>query len=166
MSAIFTDHPGGDIFASGADVLVCPVNCVPGVMGAGLALAFARRWPHLVASHRFACSEGFLRPGRVHTVSLKVTRWSGRAYESVGPDAACALFPTKMHWREPSRLEYVTAGLAVVAKKFAERDSIAIPALGCGLGGLDWADVRPLIVEALADLPLRVMLYPPHEVGQ
>jgi len=44
-------------------------------------------------------------------------------------------------------------------------ESIAIPALGCGLGRLAWADVRPLIVEALADLPLRVMLFPPHEVA-
>lgn len=151
MSATFTDHPGGDIFESGADVLVCPVNCVPGVMGAGLALEFAKRWPGLKAVHRLVARRGDIAPGRVYMCGFT------------------ALFPTKRDWHDRSLLGDIKAGLASLAAALPEEHwgakSIAIPALGCGLGGLDWADVRPLIVDALADLPLRVMLYPPHEVA-
>lgn len=160
MSAVFTDYPGGDIFESGADLLVCPVNCVPGVMGAGLALAFARRWPGLRRRHSTLARDGRLTVGLAPIVG------------EVGRDFC--LFPTKRHWRMPSRLDDVALGLDGLRIELANHramprrralDSIAIPALGCGLGGLDWADVRPLIVEALAALPLRVMLYPPHEVA-
>jgi len=151
VTATFTDHPGGDIFASVADVLVCPVNCVPGVMGAGLALAFAKRFPDIKALHRLVTRQGLLAPGLVYMAG------------------SIALFPTKRHWQDASSIADIQAGLASIAaelpaKQWAAR-SIAIPALGCGLGGLRWADVRPLIVEALAALPLRVMLYPPHEVA-
>lgn len=135
MRATFTDHPGGDIFASVADVLVCPVNCVPGVMGAGLALAFAKRFPDIKALHRLVTRQGLLAPGVVYMAG------------------SIALFPTKRHWQDASNIADIQAGLTSLAvdlpaKQWAAR-SIAIPALGCGLGGLRWADVRPLIVEAL-----------------
>jgi len=153
MMATFTDHPGGDIFASGADLLVCPVNCVPGVMGKGLALAFKERFKSLEAAHWMACQTGALRPGVVPAAGRVVGH-------------GVLFFPTKRHWRDPARLEDVQAGMAYMAKRLGPPfRSIAIPALGCGLGGLAWVDVRPLIVEALADLPLRVMLFPPHEVA-
>lgn len=160
--ATFIDAEGS-IFDSGADVLVCPVNCVPGVMGAGLALEFAKRWPHLVSSHRFAVREGFLRPGKVHSVGFKVTVWNGREFVQRGPAGACLFFPTKDRWRNSSRIEYIRDGLACLARKLDPGRSVAIPALGCGLGGLDWRDVRPLIVEALAPLDITVMLYAPKE---
>lgn len=155
--ATFTDHPGGDIFASGADVLVCPVNCV-GAMGKGLALAFKWKWPDVAANYGILCRDGRMALGECAL--------------TFGADGqAVLLFPTKGHWRERSTLEAIAAGLADYARFVGQRypgfvpTSIAIPALGCGLGGLDWRDVRPLIVEALRDLPLRVMLYPPHEVA-
>jgi O-acetyl-ADP-ribose deacetylase (regulator of RNase III) len=75
-------------------------------------------------------------------------------------------FPTKGHWRSKSKLSDIETGLASLREVIRERhiDSIAIPPLGCGNGGLDWSDVRPLIVEALEDLPgVRVMVYPPQE---
>jgi O-acetyl-ADP-ribose deacetylase (regulator of RNase III) len=158
--ATFTDHPGGDIFASGADVLVCPVNCVPGIMGAGLALAFAKRWPGLRRRHATLARDGRLAVGLAPIVGE-----AGRDF---------CLFPSKRHWRLPSTLSDVALGLDGLRIELANHramqrrrplESIAIPALGCGLGRLAWADVRSLIVAALADLPMRVMLFPPHEVA-
>lgn len=152
-AAAFTDHPGGDIFASGADVLVNPVNCF-GVSGKGLALGFKRRFPTAQRVYQTTCREGRLALGCV----VLVDDARGRVL----------LFPTKNHWRDRSAIGAIRVALADMARQarsWPTVGSIAIPALGCGLGGLDWADVRPLIVEALADLPLRVMLYPPHEVA-
>jgi len=73
-------------------------------------------------------------------------------------------FPTKKHWRSPSKLEYVEAGLADLVTKIRELQigSIAIPPLGCGHGGLDWSDVKPRIVDALGSIPdVRVVLFEP-----
>lgn len=73
-------------------------------------------------------------------------------------------FPTKRHWRDASRLEDIEAGLAALAEEVRARAirSLAVPALGCGLGGLDWARVRPRIVDAFAQLPeVRVLLFAP-----
>lgn len=153
--ATFIDKEGS-IFDSGADLLVCPVNCVPGVMGKGLALAFAKRWPILKRSHRTLCERGLLRPG----VALFVGGTTGQQ---------CAFVPTKSHWRHRSDLVLVSAGILGLYKLLAgvpewtQGKSIAIPALGCGLGGLRWEDVRPLIVEAMAPLDITVMLYAPKE---
>jgi hypothetical protein len=75
-------------------------------------------------------------------------------------------FPTKAHWRSRSKLSDIKAGLRTLRTLISEQNipSIAIPPLGCGNGGLDWTEVRPLIVEALGDLPgVRVMVYPPQE---
>lgn len=153
MIATFTDHPGGDIFESGADVLVNPVNCF-GVSGKGLALEFKRRLPTAQRVYETTCRAGRLALGCV----VLVDDAPGRVL----------IFPTKHHWRDPSTITAIRVGLADLAhqaRAWPTVGSIAIPALGCGLGGLDWADVRPLIVDALADLPLRVMLYPPHEAA-
>ena len=155
--ATFIDKEGS-ILDSDADVLVCPVNCVPGVMGAGLALAFARRWPALRRRHA-----GLARDGRLTVGFAPIVGEAGRRF---------CLFPTKRHWRLPSRIDDVALGLdglrVEVEGHRAIRHarplaSIAIPALGCGLGGLDWAKVRPLIVEAMAPLDITVMLYAPKE---
>ena len=81
------------------------------------------------------------------------------------PDAyrAIAHFPTKRHWRDPSRLDDIRTGLDDLAAAIARRaiPSIAIPPLGCGLGGLPWQDVEPLIVAALAPLPATVIVLQP-----
>ena len=141
----------GDLFESGAEALVNPVNCV-GVAGKGLALEFKKRWPGMNRCYVQDCQSQFLRPG--HPTFQKT--YDGRLV---------VFFPTKRHWRDASRLEDIQAGLPVLAaylKSYAVA-SVAIPALGCGLGGLDWADVRPLIVEALGGLDCAVMLYGPKE---
>lgn len=123
--------------------LVCPVNCQPGVLGAGLALEFARRWPHLRSSHWTRCSNGELRPGKVAIVP----GFTGFDLPVV------LLFPTKDHWKDPSRLEWIEAGLADMENWLRDRGdpvTLAVPGLGSGLGGLRWDDVRPLI-EATAE---------------
>ena len=141
----------GDIFAQPADVLVNPVNCV-GVMGRGLALQFRQRYPLVFRAYRQACRAGELRPGRV----LFLPTGSARP-------RAIAHFPTKRHWRDPSRIEDIDAGLRHLATAIRRlgTPSIAIPPLGCGLGGLDWHTVRPLIATRLHGLDCAITVLEP-----
>ena len=76
-------------------------------------------------------------------------------------------FPTKRHWRSPSRIEDIKSGLTALAEEIRKRHlkSIALPALGCGNGGLDWNEVFPAIRSSLADLTdVRLLVYPPAGV--
>lgn len=127
-----------DIFATGAAVLVCPVNTV-GVMGAGLAKAFAQRWPAFEASYKAKCRQGTFGIGQLHV------------WKDQGSPTLIAL-PTKVHWSSSSRIFIVERGLDALAAWLEKTppSSIAVPALGCGLGGLKWADVGPLTERALA----------------
>lgn len=141
----------GDIFAQSAVALVNPVNCV-GVMGRGLAVQFRRRFPDAFEPYRQACRDRALRPGRVLVWPTRrpAPRW-------------IVHFPTKRHWRDPSRLEDIDAGLRDLAAAVRRHrmPSVAVPPLGCGLGGLDWASVRPLLEAHLADLPCAVIALRP-----
>lgn len=147
----------GDILESDAEALVNPVNCC-GVMGAGLALQVKRRWPTVDLAYRMACSSGRVGMGRMYTV--------GGSFSIGDPHRRWVIcFPTKRHWQDASRLIDIDAGLPVLAAELKRigATSVAVPALGCGLGGLAWADVRPRIEQALGELPgVRVLLYPPH----
>ena len=132
-----------DIFASGCAAIVNPVNCV-GVMGAGLALAFKRRYPSHFASYRESCRTRVLRPGAVHIDDFG---------ELASPRFIVAL-PTKRHWRDPSRLDDVERSLDALATELRLRriPSVALPKLGCGLGGLPWPDVHAAIVRSLTSV--------------
>lgn len=144
----------GDVFASGAEALVNPVNCV-GVAGKGLALEFRRRFPGNFLAYVRSCRDGWLQPGRVLT--------SPAAPGSRPPYVFN--FPTKIHWRDGSALSIIESGIpALVAETARFRaGSIAIPALGCGEGGLRWEDVRPLLEAAFSDAPgVRALLHPPR----
>ena len=130
----------GDLFASGCEALVNPVNCV-GVMGKGLALQFRSRFPANYEAYREACARGAVRPGRCFVFDA-----------GAGRPRVIVNFPTKRHWREPSRIEDIAAGLddlAGVLRRHAI-GSVAIPPLGCGLGGLPWPRVRSLLLDRLA----------------
>lgn len=143
----------GNLFESGADALVNTVNTV-GVMGKGLALQFKKRYPKNFELYAEAC-----RRGEVQTGKLFVTQ-EGDLLGSVW----IINFPTKQHWKHPSRLEWVESGLADLRRVIEEHaiKSIAIPPLGCGLGGLDWPTVKALIEEALNDIvSVDVMVYEP-----
>ena len=141
----------GDIFAQPAHTIVNPVNCV-GIMGRGLALEFKRRHPDAYRAYRYACDRGRVRPGRIFLFET-----------SLDTPRCIAHFPTKRHWRDPSRLDDIRAGLIDLAEVVIEHaiPSIAIPPLGCGLGGLPWQDVAPLITSALSHLPVTVILLHP-----
>lgn len=144
----------GDLFASGADALVNPVNCL-GVSGAGLALAFAKKFP---VEHRQY--ESRARTGELALGTVLVIPTETLAHKYI------VFFPTKGHWREQSRLEPITEGLMCLRGWLLTTPavrSIAIPALGCGLGGLEWPPMRERIEHALRDVNrVDVMLYPPQ----
>lgn len=128
----------GDIFKSQCEALINPVN-TRGVMGKGLALAFKNKYPAHFENYKRACQNG-------ETTTDKVL-----AYQEInGPMIIC--LATKADWRDSSKIEYVSAGLDDLAKQIKALGirSIAIPKLGCGLGGLDWNKVRPLIVEKMS----------------
>lgn len=136
----------GDIFFSPAKILVNTVNTV-GVMGKGIALEFKKRYPDMFQEYRTLCKEKKFTMGSL-MLWKRAEKW-------------VLLFPTKQHWRQPSRLEYIEAGL----KKFADNwdrlgvDSIAFPRLGCGNGALRWEDVQPLMEKYLAKLPMQIYIY-------
>lgn len=142
----------GNLLAANVDALVNPVNTV-GVMGKGLALAFKRAFPEVFREYAAACKRGEVVVGRMHVVLRS------------GTPRVIINFPTKQHWRQPAKLDYVREGMGdlVAQIRALEITSIAIPALGCGLGGLAWADVEPLIVSAVAPLDdVRVVLFEPE----
>ena len=129
----------GSVFGQGCEAIVNPVNCA-GVMGAGLALEFKKRFPHNFTIYADHCKKGEVKTGRVLMV-LNGDR----------PPAWIINFPTKDHWRDPSRMEWIEDGLADMARQISTRgiESVAVPALGCGLGGLKWRDVKAAISDIL-----------------
>ncbi len=136
----------GDIFASQAQVIVNPVNC-RGVMGAGLALAFKQRYPEMFAAYVQECQGGQLRIGQP------------ALYRASQP--WILNFPTKDHWRDPSKLEYIEQGLQFLATNYHQLGitSIAFPKLGAGHGLLPWNEVGPLMAGYLAPLDCETTIY-------
>lgn len=143
----------GDMFASHAEAIVNTVNCV-GVMGKGVALEFKRRWPENFKAYKRACASKELQPGKL----LIVDR--GGLMCSKGPRYLIN-FPTKDHWRSKSKVEYIESGLDTLVTEVLRLgiQSLALPPLGCGNGGLAWSIVRPVIelkLTALADVDIEV----------
>jgi O-acetyl-ADP-ribose deacetylase (regulator of RNase III) len=141
----------GDLIAAEVDALVNTVN-TDGVMGKGLALQIKKAFPDVFAEYVRACKEGAVTIGRMHVVR-----------RSASPRFVVN-FPTKQSWRAASKLEYIESGLAdlVVKVRDLEIESIAVPPLGCGLGGLEWSDVKPRILDAFRTLfYVRVVLFEP-----
>ena len=130
----------GDILTEDTEALVNTVNCV-GTMGRGLALQFKKVFPENFKSYAVACKQKEVQPGQMfvyETGRLRNPRY-------------IINFPTKRHWRENSRMEDIDAGLIALAEEIRSHNiqSIAIPPLGSGLGGLDWFEVRPRIEKML-----------------
>lgn len=138
-------HTTSSVFNTPAEVVTNTVNC-QGVMGAGLALEFALRHPDLDADYQQRCADGKVQTGRPY-----ISPVTAAGYRAV------LNFPTKRHWRFPSRLEWIDQGLAYIAAHYRQAippiSSLALPRLGCDKGGLDWQQVEPLIIRHLADLP-------------
>ena len=138
----------GNLFQSPAQVLVNAVNTV-GVMGRGVALEFKRLFPEMYRQYRDLCERGQFSVGQL---------W---LYKS--PQKWVLNFPTKKHWRAPSRVEYIEAGLKKFVQVYSDWGihSIAFPPLGCGNGQLDFkTQVQPLMEKYLRPLPIDVFIYP------
>jgi len=140
----------GDMFDIDVDIHINTVNCV-GVMGAGVALAFKTRFPDMFIAYQEDCKNGQVRPGHMHI-------WKSQSQWIIN-------FPTKRHWREKSRYEDISAGLADLRNYMNGLDGVrvAMPALGCGNGGLDWARVAPMISEAMQGLNAEIYVFEPAD---
>lgn len=146
----------GDLFEADVEALVNAVNCV-GVMGKGIALEFKRRYPDNYKLYRAYCHQRLLKPGHLLTCDMGMFE----EYRYI------INFPTKRHWSGKSQLEDIQAGLIALDHEVArlEIKSLAMPALGCGLGGLDWEVVRDMVLGAFGESGVQVLLYAPKQVG-
>jgi len=137
----------GDLLQSPVRVLVNTVNTV-GVMGKGIAKDFKQIYPEMFKQYQNLCEKSMFHMGQL---------W---LYKT--PHKWILNFPTKEHWRQPSKIEYIEAGLKKFVKTYAEKGitSIAFPALGCGNGELEWeTQVRPLMEKYLRSLPIDIYIY-------
>jgi O-acetyl-ADP-ribose deacetylase (regulator of RNase III) len=144
----------GDILQADAEAIVNTVNCV-GIMGRGIALQFKNAFPDNFKAYQAACAREEVQPGKMFIFETR----------TLTNPKFIVNFPTKRHWKGKSRMEDIDSGLRALVEEIRTRDirSIAIPPLGSGLGGLDWIDVRPRIVEALHGLnDLQVMVFEPN----
>jgi len=137
----------GNIFESPAKVLVNTVNTV-GVMGKGIAKRFKEIYPEMFTQYQVLCDKKQLDISKL---------W---LYKT--PNKWILNFPTKVHWRNPSKPEYIEAGLNKFAATYATHaiTSIAFPRIGCGNGELDWETVvQPLMIKYLYNLPIDIFIY-------
>jgi len=150
------EYKTGNILDTDVEALVNSVNCV-GLMGRGIALQFKKGWPENFKAYAAACRRQEVRPGSMFV--FETGRLSNPRY--------VINFPTKRHWRGKSRIEDIEAGLEALAEEIRRRGirSIALPPLGCGLGGLEWPEVRLRIEQALGGLTdVRILVFEPTEV--
>ena len=140
----------GDIFESKAEVITITVNCV-GVMGKGIALQCKNRFKKSYHYYKDMCNTGKIQPGKPILINQ---------------ERKLLLFPTKNHWRNPSKLEWITEGVKRIANNEDKFTSIAIPPLGCGNGGLDWKMVLQILVENLEKIKPNVEIYAKKRINK
>ena len=146
----------GDLLKQNAEALVNAVNCV-GIMGRGIALQFRKAFPESFKIYEAACKRGEVKPGEMLVFDT----------HQVTNPRYIINFPTKRHWRDQSRITDIESGVEALVKEVYDRgiSSIAVPALGCGLGGLKWSEVRPRIEKTFAKVPdVQVWLFEPEEM--
>ncbi len=134
------------LLESPAQTLLNTVNCV-GVMGKGLAHAFKEREPKMFQAYKRICDQKALEPGKL---------WLWR-----GNNGWVLNFPTKIHWRNPSKLEWIEQGLEKFVEAYAAQgiSEISFPRLGCGNGNLDWEQVRPVMEHYLSKVDVPVYFH-------
>ena len=145
----------GDLLKESVDAIVNTVNCV-GVMGKGIALQFKKKWSENYKAYALACKAEKVKTGEMFIYD---------AGGLVKPHFVIN-FPTKQHWREKTKMSCIDEGLKDLIEQIQalKIEAIAIPPLGCGNGGLDWADVKPRIEKAFSNLhSVDVHLYEPNE---
>ena len=143
----------GNLLESSAVALVNTVNTV-GVMGKGIALQFKKAFPHNFEAYRKGCMNGELAIGKILAVKARNLLWGEKLILN---------FPTKTDWRLPSEYEYIERGLVALREYVTihQVESLAIPPLGCGNGGLDWLKVKPMIADAMEGIELPIWVYEP-----
>ena len=145
----------GNLLEADVQALVNTVNTV-GIMGKGIALMFKEAFPENFRLYAAACKRGEVEVGRMFVTessSLAGPRW-------------IINFPTKRHWRDRTQIAWIRQGLDDLKSVLQDKGirTVALPPLGCGNGGLEWSTVRPLIEQALADLPgVEAVVYPPTD---
>lgn len=150
------EYKKGDILKEETEAVVNTVN-TKGVMGKGIALQFKERFPENYKQYKKACEVSKVETGKVFVTESGLL---------LNPRYIIN-FPTKEHWKNPSKMEYIYEGLNDLVRIIKEKDirSIAIPPLGCGNGGLDWNKVKPAIEGALSAVPdINVILFEPSNV--
>jgi O-acetyl-ADP-ribose deacetylase (regulator of RNase III) len=139
------------------DVILNPVNCM-GVSGAGLARAFKEFFPDNQQYYEEGCRQKGFKVGRVEPSYIY---FNPERFGKNPIPQSIVNFPTKMHWKDKSDILLIENGLSDMAALFAAfprgagPGSVAIPRLGCGLGGLSWEDVQPVVLDVLKPLMKR-----------
>lgn len=140
-----------NIFDTTMQCIVNPVN-TDGVMGAGLALVFKKKFPDMYKTYKNLCQQGKINIGKPQLfIDYKTKTY-------------ILNFPTTKHWWNPSKLEYIDEGLRYFSSHYKtyKINSIAFPALGCGKGGLKWEDVYEVMMNNLKQLPIKIEIYMPQ----
>ena len=137
----------GDILNSECQTIINPTNTV-GVMGNGLALKFKNKYPEMYNHYKIGCDSGLFVIGKPYIYKINDQKWIMN-------------FPTKKHWKNPSKIEYIIDGLKYILKNYkkAKITSLAVPALGCGLGGLNPNEVYYYLNLYLSEMEIPVELY-------
>jgi O-acetyl-ADP-ribose deacetylase (regulator of RNase III) len=143
----------GNLLKADTEALVNTVNTV-GVMGKGIALMFKEAFPENFRAYSAACKKHEVKVGQIFATERK---------DLMGGPKWIINFPTKQHWRNPSKIEWIKDGLKDLVQFIDEHEikSIALPPLGSGNGGLDWKIVRPLVEAAMGNLDVQVIVYEP-----
>lgn len=150
------EYKKGDILTEETEAVVNTVN-TKGVMGKGIALQFKERFPENYKQYKKACEAGEVVTGKMFVTESGLL---------LNPQYIIN-FPTKEHWKNPSKMKYIHEGLTDLVRVIKEKQitSISIPPLGCGNGGLEWNEVRPVIENAISNISnLKIVLFEPSNV--
>jgi O-acetyl-ADP-ribose deacetylase (regulator of RNase III) len=145
-----------NLLSADVEALVNTVNCV-GAAGKGIAVQFREKFPDNYLFYRDACRKKQVKLGKMLVFQTQT-----------GTNPKFIInFPTKWHFQEKSSISSIIAGLEdmVAQVEIYNIRSLALPALGCGYGGLDWRDVYPLVSKALSMLPATFYIFEPGKTG-
>ena len=151
------EYTKGNLLEADCEAIVNPVNTV-GVMGKGLAKQFKIKFPDNFKAYETACNTGRLVTGKVFIFE------TGQLFNP----KYIVNFPTKIHWRNPSRIDYILRGMESLSSEILRRkiQSIAVPALGCGLGGLDWIRVKSVLEHHFNAMEVYALVFEPNIVTE
>jgi O-acetyl-ADP-ribose deacetylase (regulator of RNase III) len=140
----------GDLFKTHKQTIINTINC-KGVMGAGIALRCKELYPEVYRDYVQRCAQNLVHPGEPYLYQRDRLPW-------------VLNFPTKDHWRNPSKIEYISDGLRYLEEHYQAWGitSLATPALGCGNGGLHWAQVGPLMFHYFSRFGIPIEIYAPN----